>query len=118
MSMTKIVGVALATAAAGLLAIAPVSMANTQDAQEVACYGVNACKGTGACKSTLNACKGQNSCKGQGITMMSATDCTAKGGSTTAPSAAAPATTAPAATTGDMTGTDTGAAADSTTTGQ
>lgn len=88
MSMKKIIGISLATAAAGMVAIAPISMAADPTATDnVNCYGVNACKG--------QAADGKNACKGQAAMSMSAADCTAKGGSTTAPAApATPATSA------------------------
>ncbi|NNM60079.1 MAG: hypothetical protein HKM04_09740 [Legionellales bacterium] len=79
------VGIVLATAAAGLLAIAPVSMAATSTTSQAHCYGVNACKGKGACKTSYNACKGQNSCKGKGFLLMTQTQCAKQGGSLTEP---------------------------------
>jgi hypothetical protein len=48
------------------------------------CYGVNSCKGQSDCKSASHACKGQNSCKGQGFKDLSAQQCSAQHGSTTA----------------------------------
>ena len=89
MKLTKTSGATLAAAAAAFImagTVAPVSAAEMAE-KNVQCFGVNACKGQGACKTASNACKGQNSCKGTGFVSISAADCTAKGGSTTAPKA-------------------------------
>jgi len=76
----KLTGAALATTAAMLFAIAPVSSVAAEEAG-VACMGINACKGQGACATADNACAGQNACKGHGITKVSSADeCTEKGG--------------------------------------
>ena len=75
----KLTGLMLATAAAGLFAVAPVAHAAKHEGK-VMCEGVNGCKGKGACKTAANACKGQNGCKGKGVMEMSMADCTAKGG--------------------------------------
>lgn len=77
MSMTKsVTGAAIATAAALLFSMAPVTAA-TADEAKMHCDGTNACKGQSACKTAKNACKGQNSCKGQGFLEMSKKDCDA-----------------------------------------
>jgi uncharacterized membrane protein len=77
-------------AAAALIALsgASLSPAFAQDAQAnaVHCYGVNSCKGMSDCKSGNHDCKGQNSCKGQGFKEITATACSAAGGSLTPPS--------------------------------
>ena len=78
-------------AAAALIALSgatvssPAFAQGTQKAEAVHCYGVNACKGMSDCKTAKNDCKGMNSCKGQGFKEMTAEQCTAKGGSLTAP---------------------------------
>lgn len=75
----KISGIAVATAAAGFFALAPISGAMAEDG--VKCTGGNSCKGMSACKTAGSSCKGQNSCKGQGFTMTgSAEECEAAGG--------------------------------------
>jgi uncharacterized membrane protein len=85
MKSKKIVGFAIATAAAGLFAA---SATNTvmaaQHMKEVAkvhCTGGNSCKGQSSCQSASNSCKGQNSCKGKGwVETSSAKECADKGG--------------------------------------
>ncbi|HEY8009365.1 MAG TPA: hypothetical protein VIE67_00015 [Rudaea sp.] len=62
-------GIALATAVAGLFAMASASPAFAGDDAKVKCDNSSSCKGTGACKTTANSCKGQNACKGHGFTM-------------------------------------------------
>ena len=74
----KISGLALATAAAGMFAIAPMSA--TADEAKIHCMGVNSCKGQSACKTANSSCKGQNACKGQGFLEMTSAECTAAGG--------------------------------------
>jgi hypothetical protein len=83
----KTLGATIAAAAALTFATAPISTAFAADtaAGQVQCYGVNACKGQSECKTAANSCKGQNNCKGSGTMMMTADDCTAKGGTTDAP---------------------------------
>jgi uncharacterized membrane protein len=57
----------LASAVAGLLALAgTASTASAEEAEKVACYGVNKCKGAGACGGKGHSCAGENKCKGQG----------------------------------------------------
>jgi hypothetical protein len=68
----KIVGMALATAAAALfIAATGVGNADTGSPNVVKakCFGGNACKGQSECKTTTNACKGLNACKGEGFTL-------------------------------------------------
>jgi len=74
----KVTGFALASAAAGLFAIAPMSA--TADEAKVQCMGVNSCKGHSACKTANSSCKGLNSCKGQGFLELTEAECTDKGG--------------------------------------
>ena len=79
MSMkNKTAGVALAIAAAGMFAFAPMSV--SADEGKVKCYGVNKCKGHNDCKSATNSCKGQSSCKGKGFVKISAEACDKVGG--------------------------------------
>ena len=70
-SLSKISGVALASAAATLLlaGCSTGSYGTAPAAAKVAdikCSGINSCKGTSACATATSACKGQNACKGQG----------------------------------------------------
>lgn len=72
-NVSKLTGIALATAVAGLFTMTSVGSAfadegTTADAQ-VKCDNSTSCKGTGACKGVNNDCKGQNDCKGKGVTM-------------------------------------------------
>jgi uncharacterized membrane protein len=73
----RIVGVALATAAAALF-IAGTGNTGADDGKPAVvkskCYGGNACKGQSECKTTTNACKGQNACKGKGFTLYNPCD--------------------------------------------
>lgn len=75
----KISGIALATAAAGFFALAPISGAVAEDAK-VHCMGVNSCKGNSACATANSSCKGQNACKGQGWMELTKADCDEQGG--------------------------------------
>jgi uncharacterized membrane protein len=70
---------ALGSLLAGGLAHADEKAGKTAE-KAVKCAGVNDCKGKGSCKSAKNDCKGQNACKGQSFAMVSAKDCTDKGG--------------------------------------
>lgn len=79
MKANKTTGVALAVAAAGMFALAPMTVLAGSDAK-VHCYGVNKCKGQNDCKTANNACKGKNSCKGQGFVSMSKDACEKVGG--------------------------------------
>lgn len=73
----KVTGLAVATAAAAMFALAPVSAGA---AEQVKCMGANACKGQSDCK-TASAGKGQNSCKGHGFVFTASKDeCTKMGG--------------------------------------
>ncbi|MFO1436353.1 MAG: hypothetical protein U1F34_08420 [Gammaproteobacteria bacterium] len=73
-------GAVLATTAAMLFAMAPLT-ASAADEATVHCMSVNSCKGKGACKTANNACKGQNACKGMGWeTTTTEKECTDKGG--------------------------------------
>ena len=76
----KVSGFALATAAAGMFAMAP--MGATADEMKVQCMGVNSCKGHSACKTANSSCKGLNSCKGQGFLELTKSECDAQGGTT------------------------------------
>jgi uncharacterized membrane protein len=78
---SKTTGIALALAAAGALATAPMAVSAGEQAN-VHCYGVNKCKGHNDCKTASNACKGMASCKGQGFVAMSAKACDDIGGKT------------------------------------
>jgi len=70
----KLIGVAVATAAAAVFAA---GLAGTASAQEVKvkCYAANACKGKSECKTSMSSCKGKNACKGQGFEMMTEKAC-------------------------------------------
>ncbi len=61
-------GLLLASAAAGLMALAGATAgtAMAAEAEKINCYGVNHCKGTGACGGKGHSCAGENACKGQG----------------------------------------------------
>jgi uncharacterized membrane protein len=64
----RMMGAALATAAAALFVTGVPSMAaDDSGAVKVKCYGANACKGQAECKTSMNSCKGQNACKGKGF---------------------------------------------------
>ena len=79
-SSKKVMGVAMAVAAAGMLsATAPVFSAGESNTN-VHCYGVNKCKGHNDCKTADNACKGMASCKGHGFVNVSAEACEHLGG--------------------------------------
>ena len=79
MKVNKTTGAALALAAAGLFAGAPMA-AHAGDDSKVHCYGVNKCKGHNDCKTADNACKGHAACKGHGFVSMSEHACDAVGG--------------------------------------
>lgn len=71
MSNKKLIGIAIATAAALGFAAAPVTSAIAKgQVNSVRCYGTNSCKGMSECKTANNSCKGMNACKGKGLTMM------------------------------------------------
>lgn len=73
----KLSGVALATAAAMVFSLAPLTATHAADEAKVKCEGVNSCKGTSKCKTANNECAGHNKCKGQGFLEMSKADCDA-----------------------------------------
>ena len=79
---SRLTGLALATAAAGLFAMAPADAIAGYGgkAETVKCMGVNACKGMSSCKTATSACKGQNACKGQGFVSVSKRACEQIGG--------------------------------------
>ena len=80
MSSKKVMGAAMAIAAAGMLsAAAPAYSAGASDAN-IHCYGVNKCKGHNDCKTADNACKGHASCKGHGFVAVSEKACDHLGG--------------------------------------
>ncbi|MEJ2415402.1 MAG: hypothetical protein P8Y45_00395 [Exilibacterium sp.] len=82
---TKLTGVALALAAAGLAACAVGETGNVSGVKAttdlVHCYGVNQCKGHNDCKTAENACAGQGSCKGHGFVAVPSDACNKVGGS-------------------------------------
>jgi len=77
--------ISIASAAAMFALASFATMPTAFAADKAPCYGVNSCKGTSDCKSGDHSCKGQNSCKGQGFKDLSAKDCAAQHGSSTAP---------------------------------
>lgn len=78
MIRSKVLGIALATAAAGFFSLATVTPVLADEAAMIKCDNSSSCKSHGACKQASNACKGQNGCKGQGFTMQkSAAECSA-----------------------------------------
>ncbi len=69
-------GALLASAVAVLLMVAGASStASADEAEKVACYGVNKCKGTGACGGKGHSCAGENKCKSQGFLKLDADTC-------------------------------------------
>ncbi len=82
MSSAKKTGkMVLASAAAALLASAPVSTyATTKDNAVGKCWGVNSCKGSSNCKTATSACAGKNSCKAEGFLTMKFVQCQELGG--------------------------------------
>ena len=57
----------LASAAAGLLAVAAtMTTATIAHAEDVECYGVNKCKATGECAGKTHGCAARNECAGKG----------------------------------------------------
>jgi hypothetical protein len=72
--MNRLIGAAIATAAAGLFSLVPVSGAIAAEGK-IVCDGVNACKGRGDCKTASNACKGQNACRGKGFLALTPKQC-------------------------------------------
>ena len=82
-SNNKRSGGVLATAAAGLFALAPMA-AHAGTEANVKCVGGNSCKGTSACNTSSNACAGQNACKSQGFVMAESEEACAELGGTLA----------------------------------
>ncbi len=81
MRAIKTTNIALAVAAAGLFAMAPMSVVQAGSGHDnIHCYGVNKCKGNNDCKSADNACKGKSACKGHGFVSMSKAACDKVGG--------------------------------------
>ncbi len=80
MKINKSTGVALAIAAAGMFAVAPIAAVAGSGHEDVHCYGINKCKGNNDCKSASNECKGKSSCKGKGFVSMSKVACDKVGG--------------------------------------
>ena len=80
MRARKTSNIALAVAAAGMFAFAPM-VVNAADNANVKCYGINSCKGQNDCKTAFNECKGHGSCKGMGFKEVSMEKCTEMGGS-------------------------------------
>ena len=74
-------GVAIASALATMMAPTVAFAAKKAAKGKVHCEGTNDCKGKGNCKSASHDCKGKNDCKGQSFTMAkNEKDCEAKGG--------------------------------------
>ena len=84
-SRRRFASAALATTAAAVFSVAPISTAQAGSDANVHCFGVNKCKGHNDCKSAGNACKGQASCQGQGFVSMSKHACEEIGGSVDKP---------------------------------
>lgn len=82
---SKIAAAALATTAAAMFSMAPMTTAQAGSEADVHCFGVNKCKGHNDCKSATNACKGQAACKSQGFVSMSKHACDEIGGSADKP---------------------------------
>ena len=80
MKAKKTTGLALAVAAAGFFAVAPMCVTMAGSDAKVHCYGVNKCKGNNDCKSADNACKGKSACKGKGFVSISQEACDKVGG--------------------------------------
>ena len=78
---SKLLGVAVAAAAAALFVAGSASMAaDSGSSVKVKCYGANACKGQAECKTSMNSCKGHNECKGKGFVQMDEKACLEKVG--------------------------------------
>ena len=86
MTTKKLMGMAVATAVVGLVAVGSgmaKTMAEGEGEKTVKCAGINECKGHGACAAADGShdCAGKNSCKGKGwIKVESEDECTEKGG--------------------------------------
>ncbi len=66
---SKLTGIALATAVAGLFTMVAAAPAFASEDGTVKCEHSSACKGHGACATEANSCKGENACRGQGMTL-------------------------------------------------
>jgi len=82
----KLRGFVLASAALGLMAAAPGTVAGADhEGEAVKCQGINGCNGHGQCAAAdgSHACQGHNACKGKGKgwVKVSAEECEEKGGS-------------------------------------
>jgi len=71
----RIVGAAIAAAAATMFVGGAPSIAADDGSVKVRCYGANACKGQAECKTSMNSCKGHNACKGKGFVTMTEKAC-------------------------------------------
>ena len=80
-SKRRFTTIALATAAAAMFSVAPITTVQAASDANIHCFGVNKCKGHNDCKTASNACKGHASCKGQGFVGMSKHACEEIGGS-------------------------------------
>jgi len=76
---SKLTGIALASAAAAMFAMAPVT-ATAGGTSKGHCVGVNACKGKSSCATAENKCKGHNACKGHGFVVVDKDTCDQLGG--------------------------------------
>lgn len=81
----KFAATALASAAAAVFSMAPMTAVQASSDANVHCFGVNKCKGHNDCKSATNACQGKASCKGMGFVNMSKHACEEIGGSVNKP---------------------------------
>ena len=84
-SKRRFTTIALATAAAAMFSVAPITAVQAASDANIHCFGVNKCKGHNDCKTASNACKGHASCKGQGFVGMSKHACEEIGGSVDKP---------------------------------
>ena len=71
----RIVGAAIAAAAAALFVAGTPGIAADDGSVKVRCYGANSCKGQAECKTSMNSCKGHNACKGKGFVSMTEKAC-------------------------------------------
>lgn len=71
----RIVGAAIAAAAAALFVAGTPGIAAEDNSVKVRCYGANSCKGQAECKTSMNSCKGHNACKGKGFVSMTEKAC-------------------------------------------
>ncbi len=71
-------GLVLASAAAGLMTMAAMTMpgkALANGSDQVRCYGINKCKGTGDCGGKGHSCAGKNECAGKGYIKLDKETC-------------------------------------------